>query len=42
MGKTVFESDPEQLVNKVIELIEADEKLLTPEDYRASVHRARG
>jgi len=42
MGKTIFESDPKKLMDKVVALIEADEEDLNPDDFKASSHRARG
>lgn len=42
MGKTVFESDPARLLDKVVALIEAEEADLKPEDYATSSHSARG
>lgn len=42
MGKTVFESDPERLLDKVVALIEAEEAELDSDDYAVSARRARG
>ncbi len=43
MGKVVFDSDPERLLDKVIALIEEEEKEIAPEDYAApTARRARG
>jgi len=42
MGKTVFESDPKKLIDRVVALIEEEEKEITPEDYALSSRRARG
>jgi uncharacterized protein (TIGR00725 family) len=43
-GKTVFESDPVKLLDKVVALIDEEERELSPEDYltHAVAHRARG
>lgn len=42
IGKTVFESDPKRLLDKVVELIENNEKEINPDDYASSSHRVRG
>lgn len=42
MGKTVFDSDPERLLDKVTALIEAEEADLGSDDRAASSHHARG
>lgn len=45
MGKTVFESDPKKLLDKVVSLIEEEEKDLDPNDYLApasTLHRKHG
>lgn len=42
MGKTVFESDPEHLLEKVVALIEENEEAIDPDEYVASSHRERG
>lgn len=42
MGKAVFDPDPTTLLDKVVALIEAEEKDLDAGDYAVSDHRARG
>ena len=42
MGKAVFDPDPTTLLDKVVALIEAEEKDLDADDYAASDRRARG
>lgn len=41
-GNAIFESDPKVLLDKVVALIEAEEKDVTGEDLSFSEHRARG
>jgi uncharacterized protein (TIGR00725 family) len=42
MGKVVFDPDPESLMNKVVAMIEAEEKEISPDDLKPSARRARG
>ena len=41
-GKVVFDPDPKSLMEKVFEMIKADEKEVKPHDVRIADHRARG
>jgi uncharacterized protein (TIGR00725 family) len=41
-GKVVFDSDPKNLLDKVVALIKAEEEELDSDDYVASENRARG
>ena len=42
MGKVVFDDDPKALLEKVVAMMEEDEKEPEPEDYKVSEKRARG
>ena len=42
MGKVIFDSDPKSLVDKVVAMIEAEEKEVDPDQFLSSGHRARG
>lgn len=41
MGKTVFESDPKKLLDKVVALIDEEEKDIDPNDYLAPTSTSR-
>ncbi len=42
MGKTVFDPDPESLLDKVVALIEAEDVALSADDYASVGNRSRG
>jgi uncharacterized protein (TIGR00725 family) len=42
MGKVVFDSDPKLLMDKVVAMIETDEKEANPADFPIAEHRIRG
>ena len=42
MGRVVFDPDPKTLVDKVVAMIESEEREINADDYHLSTHRDRG